>query len=98
MHVILWRFTARDPEAFERHYGPNGTWAQLFRRDPHYVRTDLLKSADAYITLDWWTSPDAYASFHREHADAYAELDRTCEQLTASEEKIGEFSMVGVAV
>ena len=60
MFVVVWRFTANDPAAFEEHYGPEGTWARLFRRSPEYVRTDLLRGSDAYLTLDWWTSLAAY--------------------------------------
>lgn len=93
MFVIVWKFTTRDATAYERHYGPDGTWAELFRRDPSYVRTDLLKGADHYLTLDWWTSRDAYEAFRAAHADRYAEIDRLCEAVTTGEEKIGEYEL-----
>lgn len=94
MYCIVWRFTTSDPAAFEEHYGPNGTWAQLFRRSGNYLRTDLLRSADAYLTLDWWTSLDAYNAFRAEHAEEYARVDATCEAVTTFEEKLGEFDAV----
>lgn len=94
MFVAMWRFTTTDRNAFEHHYGRDGTWAQLFRRGPGYVRTDLLTDGTAYVTLDWWTSRDAYDEFRREHAEEYARLDRECESLTTSEECIGLFEEV----
>jgi len=94
MFVILWRFTTNDASTFERHYGPAGTWAQFFRRDPGFIRTDLLKGDDAYLTLDWWTSRAAYERFRDVHASQYAAIDRECEAFTTSEEKLGEYESV----
>lgn len=91
MYVVVWRFTSSDPERFEEHYGPDGTWARLFRRSGDFLRTDLLKGADAYLTLDWWTSLEAYDRFREEHAADYAEIDAACETVTTFEEKLGEF-------
>ena len=51
MYVIVWRFTAADPVTFEEHYGPNGTWAQLFRRSGDYLRTDLLRGSDGLVDV-----------------------------------------------
>lgn len=94
MFVAVWRFTTNDARAFEEHYGPEGTWARLFRRDAQYVRTDLLRGADGYLTLDWWSSRAAYESFRTSHARDYAEIDALCESVTTSEEKIGEYELV----
>lgn len=91
MFVIVWKFMTRDAGAFEQHYGPDGTWAQLFRRDANYLRTDLLKGGDHYLTLDWWASLEAYEAFRNANADRYAEIDRICEAVTTHEEKIGEY-------
>jgi hypothetical protein len=91
MYVVIWRFTTKDGENFERHYGPDGTWARLFRRSTDYVRTDLLRGGDAYLTLDWWTSAAAYEAFRDAHAEEYARLDAECEALTTAEEKLGAF-------
>jgi hypothetical protein len=93
MFVIIWRFTTRDPVAFEHHYGPQGTWAAFFRRDPAFVRTDLLKG-DAYLTLDWWTSRDAYEAFRTTHSAEYAQIDWQCESVAVTEEKVGVFETV----
>jgi hypothetical protein len=96
MYVIVWRFTTDDPQSFERHYGPEGVWARLFRRSAEYVRTDLLKSTDgSYLTLDWWTSLDAYNQFRTEHADDYALIDAASESVTSFEDRVGEFLEMG---
>jgi len=94
MHVVIWRFTTNHPAAFEDLYGPDGTWAQLFRHSSGYVRTDLLKGADAYLTLDWWASSQSYDEFRHEHANDYAAIDALCEAVTVTEEKVGEFVVI----
>ena len=94
MFVTVWRFMTNAPAEFEQHYGPEGTWARLFRYSADYVRTDLLRSSDGYLTLDWWTSRAAYEAFRTEHADRYAEIDAMCEELTTFEEKVGEYDEV----
>jgi hypothetical protein len=94
MFVAVWRFTTDDAAAFEQHYGRDGTWAQLFRRSADYARTDLLTDGTAYLTFDWWTSREAYDAFQREHAEEYARIDRECEALTVSEERVGYFEEV----
>ena len=94
MFIVVWRFTTGDPAAFERHYGPSGTWERFFRRDGDYIRTDLLRGPDAYLTLDWWASRAAYERFRDLHASEYAAVDRECEDVTTSEEKLGEYETV----
>lgn len=93
MYVVLWRFTTTNPAEFVRHYGPDGTWSALFARSPEYVRTDLVTDGDVYLTMDWWSSREAYERFRTDHASDYAALDAECGKLTASEEKVGEFAV-----
>jgi heme-degrading monooxygenase HmoA len=96
MFVVVWAFRpnpAREPEFVEA-YGPNGTWVALFRSDPRYLGSDLLRPADGserYLTLDRWRSREAYEAFRTARRDEYEAIDRACEALTASEERIGEF-------
>jgi hypothetical protein len=47
MFVILWEFEVKPgcEQSFESAYGPEGAWTQLFRRDPGYLKTLLLKDA-----------------------------------------------------
>jgi heme-degrading monooxygenase HmoA len=99
MFLILWEYDVKQgcEEQFERVYAPSGDWAQLFRRDPAYERTLLLrdvKHAHKYLTCDFWKSREAYGSFQIAHRDAYSALDKKCEELTAAERKVGTFEQL----
>ena len=93
----VWEFRVR-PEAvaeFERHYGPQGSWAQLFRQAPGYVETLLLRDANEplrYLTVDRWLDAADYQGFRRRFAREYAALDARCEALTTGEAALGEFT------
>lgn len=96
-HVLVWEFLVRPEHRlqFERHYGPDGTWAALFRRSPGYVGTLLLHDraqALRYVTIDRWESAESYRTFRALHSREYAELDGLCEALTTHEAALGEFS------
>ena len=59
MFVTLWEFEVKSgsEELFERTYGPEGEWVQLFRRDAKYRGTRLLRDAKherVYVTMDLW--------------------------------------------
>ncbi len=88
--VAVWKFTvaaARVPE-FVRAYGPEGDWAELFRRAEGYLATRLVQDLDddgVFVTIDSWTSQQAYAAFREKFAEEYAALDRRCERLTEDE-------------
>ena len=95
-YVALWEFHIK-PEAksaFEEIYGPDGAWAQLFRRSPDYLGTKLIRDITRpgrYLTLDYWTSREAFHGFKQEHRTDYAALNLQCEALTAHEGMVGEF-------
>jgi heme-degrading monooxygenase HmoA len=96
LFVTLWEFEVKlgSEELFERTYGPEGEWAQLFRRDAHYRGTRLLRDTGAervYVTMDEWESHAAYEEFREKFAAAYEVLDRKCEGLAVSEKQLGEF-------
>lgn len=83
---------------FERRYGPEGDWAQLFRHSPAYHGTELLRdTADParYLTVDRWDSAATFEEFKRQMAEAYEKLDREREALTASERSVGRFEELG---
>ncbi|HUJ39478.1 MAG TPA: hypothetical protein VLW54_02935 [Candidatus Acidoferrales bacterium] len=96
MIEILWEFVVREDsrEEFERHYSPQGTWAQFFRTSPAYRGTTLLAGADnRYITGDRWDSREAFEEFRRAHGEEYAALDRRFEALTVWERSLGIFEL-----
>lgn len=99
MTEIVWEFRVapeKVPE-FEQHYGPNGTWPQLFRRSPQYVGTLLLRDPEVtgrYLTVDCWNDVFAFDKFQAKYSEEYKEIDVQMEHLTLSERKIGVFETV----
>lgn len=97
-HVLVWEFApaaGREAE-FERAYGPDGDWARLFRRDPAYLGTELLRGpAGRYLTLDRWRTRNAFEAFRKREAEDYASLDRRMEALTSHEASVGAFDVPG---
>ena len=96
MFVIVWQFDVAEEKIvdFEAAYGPQGSWASLFARSPEHMGTELLKDAyvpGRYLTVDRWTSEDAFRSFRAAHDSDYEALDRACDSVTASETRIGAF-------
>jgi hypothetical protein len=90
LFVTLWEFEVKSgsEELFERTYGPDGAWAQLFRRDARYRGTRLLRDVGAarvYVAADSWESRKAYEEFREKFAAEYAESDRICGGLTVGE-------------
>ena len=88
--TALWEFAvapARQAE-FESRYGPEGDWAQLFRRAPGYLGSELLHQGAKplrYVTVDRWEDVDAWRAFRSRFAGEYEQLDRECEALTTRE-------------
>ena len=74
MIALVFSYEVRDAEAFERTYGPDGEWAQFFRRGRGYVGTELLRDVETpgrYMVVDRWESADAYNAFAADHRDEY---------------------------
>lgn len=94
MYRIIWEFAA-SPESiveFEDVYGPEGKWADFFRRSPDYAGTELFRSSsdsNHFVTLDAWRSRAAYEQFRKTHADDYAALDDWCARLIERERTLG---------
>ena len=98
-YLVIWEFRVRRgmEEMFEKHYGPAGTWAQLFRKGEGFIATELsrdLERPGRYLTLDFWSSQKAYENFREQHAARYKEIDAECEAMTESEAEIGRFARV----
>lgn len=98
MFVVIWQFEVAEEKAsaFEAAYGSQGPWAQLFRQSPNYAGTELLKDAYVpgfYLTIDRWESEAAFRAFRKDHDPSYEALDRTCDDLTARETRIGAYTV-----
>ena len=97
MFAVVWQFEIAEEKiaAFESTYGPEGSWAQLFRTSPVYRGTELLRDAyvaGIYLTIDRWTSEEAFRAFRKAHDADYETLDRACDALTSRETRIGAFT------
>jgi Antibiotic biosynthesis monooxygenase len=93
MFVALWEFEVKPgcQERFQKVYGPGGDWAKLFQSDSNYQQTRLLHDPAhpaIFLTLDFWTSRQAYENFLASHAAEYERLDALGEELTHRERKI----------
>ena len=96
--LVIWEFVVRPgkEELFEKIYGPDGEWAQLFRQGKGYCGTRLTRDCDdsrCYITLDFWESQADYETFKSQHAAEYNAIDRNCEALTEQETELGKLGV-----
>jgi heme-degrading monooxygenase HmoA len=97
--TTLWEFTVQPARQadFESHYGPDGTWARLFRRASGYLGSELLRDAAnplRYLTIDRWESAAAWQAFRHEFGAEYERLDREFEGLTTREASLGQYTPV----
>ncbi len=98
MFLVVWQFEVAEDKvaAFEAAYGPEGSWAQLFRTSPQYGGTELLRDAyvpGSYLTIDRWASEPDFRAFRKEHDKDYEALDRASDALTARETRIGAYTV-----
>jgi heme-degrading monooxygenase HmoA len=96
MYIIVWEFQvkAAHMQDFEKNYGRNGTWAELFQRVNGYLGTELLRSSEdslRYITIDRWASTTDYELFLSKWKREYEQLDAQCTELTEKERWLGNF-------
>ena len=97
MFVIVWQFEIAEEKisAFEAAYGPDGPWAQLFHKSSDYKGTDLLRDtheSGKFLTIDRWTSEQAFRVFRKQHDAEYEALDRSCDTLVTRETRIGAYT------
>jgi heme-degrading monooxygenase HmoA len=98
MFVVVWQFEIAEENvaAFEAAYAPAGAWAQLFRRSAEYEGTELLRESyvpGSYLTIDRWSSEEAFRAFRKEHDAEYEKLDRACDALTEKETRVGAYTV-----
>jgi heme-degrading monooxygenase HmoA len=99
--LVIWQFRVRPgmEPTFASIYGPQGDWVALFKTATGFVRTDLNRSETdprIYLTLDYWTSAEAYDRFRNQHSAEYKAIDAECESLTESETELGRFTPVAL--
>lgn len=94
--VYVWEYVVKEESQadFERIYGPQGDWVQLFQRGEGYLGTELhrdIANERRYLTTDYWVSPAARDAFRQQFALEFSELDQRCEALTEKEVFLGDF-------
>jgi heme-degrading monooxygenase HmoA len=97
MLVLVFSYEARDAEQFERVYGPEGEWAEFFRRGDGYVGTELLRDAETpsrYIVIDRWESAEAYNAFAAEHRAEFMQRVDDTRAYYEQELRLGTFENV----
>jgi heme-degrading monooxygenase HmoA len=96
MFVVLWEFDVKQEceERFTFAYAASGDWARLFRTDPNFRETRLLRNISAplrYVTLDVWRSREDYEEFLRRNVAVYTALDAQCAGWTTMERHLSSF-------
>lgn len=97
MVQIIWEFHVREgkEQEFEFLYNGEGLWVGLFRDDPNYHGTTLLRDRDnagrRYLTIDRWTDYETYLAFKEKNRKFYDAVDARCRDLTDKEELLGVF-------
>ncbi len=96
LYLTIWKYKVKRDKIseFEKLYGNKGEWVKLFKKYPGYIKTDLIKdisNKNIYITLDYWKSEKDYRKFKEKTVNEYSAIDLIGDDLTESEEYLGEF-------
>lgn len=96
MTEIVWEFEVAPGRVaeFDKHYGPEGTWVELFRQDSAFRGTSLLRDREKptrFLTIDRWEDLESYEAFRVRYAKQYEQIDVKMESLTVSERRLGVF-------
>ena len=97
MIAHVFRYEARDPDEFNRAYGPEGEWAQFFRQGAGYIGTELLhdvEEPERFLVVDRWESIEAYNTFIAEHQDEYLRRSDETRFYYVQELRFGTFENV----
>ncbi len=91
--IRVWEYDVREAAAadFERIYGANGAWAQLFSSSEGFEGTELFASVSntgRYLTVDRFRDETSWRRFQDEHREAYLALDAESEGLTVAEREL----------
>ena len=97
MFAILWKYIIRPEkkEIFNHEYGPDGSWARLFRHSKNFLGSFLQRSedeAETYWILDTWTDASSYEDFLNQNSVEYKKLSESFQNLYLKEEKISSLN------
>src|SRR5258708_27836390 len=96
MIQIAWVIEAQPDRLleFQKAYGVNGDWVQLFRRAEGYIETALMRdteNANRFLIIFLWRDLSNFDSFNRRYQAAYNELDHPCDEITVLYTQVGTF-------
>lgn len=99
-YTYIWEYLVAPSRVddFQRAYGPEGDWVQLFTEAPGYLRTELHRDRAnpwRFVTIDYWESEGAWKAFRIRFAERFEALDARCASLTTRETEIGRFEPAG---
>jgi heme-degrading monooxygenase HmoA len=93
MMIRVWEYDV--PQAatadFERVYGADGAWAQLFSSCDGFEGTELFASVtnpQRYVTVDRFRDEGSWLRFQAEQREAYLALDVQSQGLTLAEREL----------
>ena len=93
MMIRVWEYDVKQDAMthFERLYGADGAWAQLFSSSDGFEGTELFASVSSpgrYLTVDRFRDEASWWRFQVEHRQAYLALDAQTEGLTLWEQEL----------
>lgn len=93
MMIRVWEYDVPADKAadFERVYGADGAWAELFSCSDGFQGTELFASVSTpgrYLTVDRFRDEASWRRFQDEHRQAYLAIDVESEALTAAEREL----------
>jgi heme-degrading monooxygenase HmoA len=91
--VRIWQYevAAGRERDFERIYGAGGEWDILFAASDGYLGTELYRcigTSGRYITVDRFSSAEAWHRLLDQQGHRYVELDRLAGATTSSEREL----------
>lgn len=97
--VYIWEYIVREEYLieFEKAYGPQGDWVQLFEKAEGYIGTDLhrdVSNSRRFITIDHWKTIEDRDNFRKKYSREFEQLDERCERFTESEKWLGDFDSI----
>ena len=95
--AYIWEYIVKDKHiaTFERTYGPEGDWVQLFKKADGYMTTDLhqdIANPNRFVTVDFWATKDDRDNFRKQFSEDFEILDARCESYTDREQFMGDFN------
>jgi heme-degrading monooxygenase HmoA len=97
MYVVIWEYQVKEEHLaeFEKIYGTDGAWEELFQKESSYLGTELLRDSrdlHHYLTIDQWASVTDYESFLSDWKEEYEKIDAQCQGLTERETLLGKWA------